>query len=116
MVAVLIVVLRLRSLQLSAGLGEPEERVEYCMYLVFLGLLGRLLCSTVSAAGARREDSSAFEEQSRPQQPEDEPMPEMKDDSVDDTIVPDRESCGSSSGCCGRDCSSKALESSGLAP
>lgn len=60
-VAVLIVILRLRSLQISAGLGEPEARVEICMYLVFLGLLGRLLFGTIGAVATRSGDESAPE-------------------------------------------------------
>lgn len=61
-VAVLVVVLRLRSLQLSAGLGEPEARVEICMYLAFLGLLGRLFCGTIGAAISRLEDMDVPEQ------------------------------------------------------
>jgi len=61
-VAVLIVVLRLRSLQLSAGLGEPEAAVEICMYLVFIGMLGRLFSGTIGAAVTRAEDGDPEDE------------------------------------------------------
>lgn len=56
MVSVLIVILRLRSLQLGAGLGEPEEAVQICMDLALLGLLGRLLCGVLGASKARPDD------------------------------------------------------------
>jgi hypothetical protein len=64
MVTVLIVVLRLRSLQLGAGLGEPEAIAETCMYMVFMGLFGRLLCTTLEAANgtSAKEDSNTVED------------------------------------------------------
>lgn len=61
MSAALIVVLRLRSLQLGSGLGEPDENIERCMYFLFFGILGRLLCSLLGVHNIRRDDSSLTE-------------------------------------------------------
>merc|ERR1719240_796637 len=62
MVTVVIVVLRLRSLQLGGGLGEPEAPVETCMYIAFICLTTRMLCSAFGASQMPLEDSSAGDE------------------------------------------------------